>query len=98
MKRAIIFLALLASAPAMAQVALTPQGYPDGDRFYAEHAAQSRHEMNAKVAGSTCQRDGGPEYPCHICYRGTNAYDMTEYECSAAEEARQERAIVRRAR
>lgn len=38
-----------------------------------------------------CQRNGGPEYACHVCTRGHNAMTLTEYECSAKEERRQMR-------
>lgn len=50
----------------------------------------------AQAYTTHCQRNGGPEYVCHICFRGSNWMTLSEYECSAAEERRQDRA--RRAR
>jgi hypothetical protein len=50
----------------------------------------------AHAGPSHCQRNGGPEYACHICTRGHNAMTLTEYECSAKEEARQERDRMQR--
>jgi hypothetical protein len=39
---------------------------------------------------SHCSHNGGPEYVCHICYRGA-WWNVTEYECSVAMERRQAR-------
>ena len=50
----------------------------------------------AAQAVTHCQRDGGPEYVCHICQHGHNAMTLTEYECTAKEERRQGRDRMQR--
>lgn len=50
----------------------------------------------AQAYTTHCQRNGGPTYACHICTRGSNWMTLTEYECSAKEEARQERDRIQR--
>jgi len=43
----------------------------------------------AQAYPAQCQRNHGPVYACHVCYRGHNAMTLTEYECSAKEDRRQ---------
>jgi hypothetical protein len=43
-----------------------------------------------------CQRNGVTVRNCHMCTRGSNWMTLEEYECSAREEARQERDRMQR--
>jgi hypothetical protein len=87
MKFTVAILALLASAPAMAQ-----NSSQQGQHNSTPHAAPTAYEESA----SSCSTDGMKTWrACHICQTG-RWYDIKEYECTAEEEARQERARARR--
>jgi hypothetical protein len=45
----------------------------------------------AQAYTTRCQRHGGPAYACHVCFHGSNWMTLSEYECSAKAERRQER-------
>lgn len=51
---------------------------------------------SAQAYTTHCQRNHGPEYACHICFRGSNWMTLSEYECSAAQERRQMRDMMQR--
>jgi hypothetical protein len=65
---------------------------PMGNSNSTPHAAPTAYEESA----SSCSTDGMKTWrACHICQTG-RWYDIKEYECTAEEEARQERARARR--